>query len=610
MQFRTNEQFTWLRTPGLGEGSNPPVTVTSGGTVNLSNTFAISPGYLDGRVVLQGPAEDGVTNSIFRGVERSIQADPSLDGIPHAVAAIGNEYSMIGAFGENRLATGATLTAVNGECLPSLQGDFNPLTSAFEGSYEAVVGGLNSERSIWQPKGLYLALVDVNSTNEDVYYDELVSVTDLRTNDVEVAPGLHYTNDVGYCFSEVQIRFRSTSASFYAPGLNNSSGTFIGTDFQGHAANYTVLVEDTSGTPVSVQDATNSGLLRMALPQGTYTLYPYVMVINPDGSQSRTGLSPITLPVGCQQRIFITSGLQVQLTNPACTADPGSVPISGQVIGSNQIASITVSVNGGPTNVLCNNCGLNPTFNTAVSVSTIPCSNSTITVGATDILGNTASTTTPVLYSPQPPSIVACPSNITVACAGLGGTAVSYSAQGVGGCPGPVTVVFTPPSGTLFPAGTNTVTCYALDGCGRQSSPCTFTVTVTNTNPPAILCPPNLVVNCAGTNGTPVVFHVVASSGCDTNVTVVTVPASGSLFPVGTNIVTAVATDHSGNPNQCSFLLIVQPSASIELTVTVNWCGNGLQESDNANGPWVDIPSPSNPYTVPVSQAKQFYRAK
>src|SRR5208283_4129861 len=118
------------------------------------------------------------------------------------------------------------------------------------------------------------------------------------------------------------------------------------------------------------------------------------------------------------------------------------------------------------------------------------------------------------------------------------------------------------------------------------------------------------VVNCAGTNGTPVVFQVTAVSGCDTNVTVVAVPPSGSLFPIGTNIVSCIASDHSGNTNQCSFLVIVQPSVSIQLTVTVDWCGNGLQEADNANGPWVDIPSASNPYTVPANQAKQFYRAK
>jgi len=446
------------------------------------------------------------------------------------------------------------------------------------------------------------------ATNGQPYIDESAAVVSTLTNDVIVAAGQVISNqlDFSYTFSEVQLQVQSSSGVFSSPEVRYSSGTFAGTNFVGEPDSYTFSVDIAAGTPSYF---TNNGLVVMYLAEGNYTLKPFVTTSNANGT-AQTALQPISLSVGRAQRINLQSGLQVQLNAPACTADSANVPISGQVFGSNQIAAIAVSVNSVMTNVLCNNCGLNPTFNTTVAVPSIPCSNITVTVTATDVLGATASTTASVLYSPQAPSILACPSNIMVACAGLGGTVVSYSAQGVGSCPGPVTVVFTPPSGTLFPAGTNTVTCYAQDGCGRQSSPCTFTVTVINTNPPAILCPPNLVVNCAGTNGTPVVFHVVASSGCDTNVTVVTVPPSGSLFPVGTNIVTAVATDHSGNTNQCSFLLIVQPSASIELTVTVNWCGNGLQESDNANGPWVEIPSPSNPYTVPVSQAKQFYRAK
>jgi hypothetical protein len=40
-----------------------------------------------------------------------------------------------------------------------------------------------------------------------------------------------------------------------------------------------------------------------------------------------------------------------------------------------------------------------------------------------------------------------------------------------------VTVVCTPPSGSLFPAGTNTVACYAVDGCGNFNS-CSFLVTI------------------------------------------------------------------------------------------------------------------------------------
>jgi hypothetical protein len=55
---------------------------------------------------------------------------------------------------------------------------------------------------------------------------------------------------------------------------------------------------------------------------------------------------------------------------------------------------------------------------------------------------------------------------------------VTFNVTATDNCPGPVTVVCTPPSGSLFPAGTNLVTCYAVDGCGNHSAPCTFQVVV------------------------------------------------------------------------------------------------------------------------------------
>jgi len=608
MVVGSNRDYATFNTPALGYGSNPGPLLTPGTNFSLGNAFVIQPAYLRTSLLLQGPPE---TAGYVSGLRNLVFAlDPTTsNGIPLDVAVYGLYGTSAWMAGVDALAPGATYTAVGGNCTTIGQGAFNPLTASYEGQVNLRLGGLYSQPSIWQKGGAGI-YISQPATNGQPYIYEVGFINSTLTNNLVVSAGQIISNqlDFSYTFSEVRLQVQSSSGLFSDPRVQfGYYGFFAGTNFLGEPDSYSFYVDDIEGTPSYF---TNNGLVVMYLPEGNYTLYPIVTSLNADGSTSDTTLQPLSLHVGRAQRISLQSGLQVQLTAPPCTADPARVPISGQVIGSNQIASITVSVNGRPTNVLCTACGLNPTFSTSVSVSIMTCSNSTITVTATDVLGATASTTASVLYSPLPPSIVSCPSNLTVACAGLGGTAVSYSAVGAAGCPGPVAVVFTPPSGTLFPAGTNTVTCYALDACGRQSSPCTFTVTVTNTNPPAILCPSNLVVNCAGTNGTAVIFQVIATSGCDTNVTVVAVPPSGSLFPVGTNIVSCVASDHSGNTNKCSFLVIVQPSVSIELTVTVQWCGNVLQGADNADGPWVDIPSASNPYTVPANQAKQFYRAR
>ena len=481
MEFRTNFQYSWFRTPGLGEGANPPVMVTGGGTVNLASNFAIIPGYIDGSVVLQGPAENGVTNSIFRGVLRSIQGKPSPDGIPHPIAAAyGNEDSEMGASGVDSLAPGATLTAVNGECIPSLQGDFNPLTSAFEGSYEAVVGGLNSQNSLWQANGMQLLLEDPNYASDYTngnYYDGYVAITDLRTNNIEVVAGQHYTNNVAYCFSEVQLGFTTTSGTFFAPEINYPSrGTFTGTNFQGHAANYVVDVYDTYGTPAFLSTATNSGLLRMALPQGTYTLYPSVEAISPDGKQSDTGLSPITLTVGCQQRISLTECLQINVNLPACTTN-SLLPVNGAVRSCTNVTLITYQLNNGPTNTVCNNCGVNPGFFFELNLASAGlCATNTVVITAYGANGEVSSITSQIRFNNVPPTIN-CPADIVIFCVNTNQVPVTFNVTASSNCGLPATITCIPPSGSFFPAGTNTVTCSAMDGCGNQST-CSFHVIV------------------------------------------------------------------------------------------------------------------------------------
>ena len=48
--------------------------------------------------------------------------------------------------------------------------------------------------------------------------------------------------------------------------------------------------------------------------------------------------------------------------------------------------------------------------------------------------------------------------------------AVNFTVTATDNCAGPVSLVCTPPSGSLFPLGTNTVTCVATDACGNTNS--------------------------------------------------------------------------------------------------------------------------------------------
>jgi len=59
----------------------------------------------------------------------------------------------------------------------------------------------------------------------------------------------------------------------------------------------------------------------------------------------------------------------------------------------------------------------------------------------------------------------------------------------------------------------------------------------------------------------------VATDTCDNNLLVYCTPPSGSVFPVGTNIVTCTAVDASDNTNTCTFTIRVIP---YRLPVTVS----------------------------------------
>jgi hypothetical protein len=481
MMFGTNSQFTFYSTPELGVGANPPVIVTTGGVTNLGNTFAFTPGYIGGSVLLQGPAENGTTNSLLRGVLNAYEDDPGPDGIPQEVDIYGIYASYVYVSGVDALAPGATLTAVNGQCDASLQGAYDPTNSAFEGSYAAVVGGLNSQNSLWSPNYLNLTLYGGSYLNPATYFDEpVLAITDKRTNvtSVEIVAGQHYTNNINYCFGEVQIGFSSTSGTFYLPEVFEGNGSYTGTDFQGNAANYTVFIEEASGTPVYKQDATNSGVMRMILPEGTYTLIPAVTSINPtNGDANFIEFATITVNVGCQQVISLSECLQINVTLPPYSSN-ATLPVAGTVTSCTNVSLITYQLNGGPTNTVCSSCGVNPAFSFYLNLAAGGlCATNTVVITAYDVNGDTSSVTGQIQYNNVAP-VINCPTNIVISCVDTNQVPVTFAVAASSMCGGPVTVISTPPSGSLFPAGANTVTSYAVDEYGNKSAPCSFSVIV------------------------------------------------------------------------------------------------------------------------------------
>lgn len=139
-----------------------------------------------------------------------------------------------------------------------------------------------------------------------------------------------------------------------------------------------------------------------------------------------------------------------------------------------------------------------------------------------------------------------------------------------------------PASGSVFPLGVTVVKCVAVDSF-RNSDTCSFTVTVRDTTPPEIHTAP-VLARCASQSGAVVNFAVRTADNASESVRVLCTPASGSLFPIGTNKVVCVAGDEAGNLSTNEFPVIVSTECADCLhyavpseTITVDADASGKQ---------------------------------
>jgi hypothetical protein len=184
------------------------------------------------------------------------------------------------------------------------------------------------------------------------------------------------------------------------------------------------------------------------------------------------------------------------------------------------------------------------------------------------------------------PSIT-CPPNQTASSASFP-VVVNYPPPTVSdNCSGVGTPTCSPASGSLFPAGTTTVTCNVSDASGNQAS-CQFTVTVSNSC--TITCPSDQTASTgpgATQCGTVVNYPAPTTTGGGCG-TVACSPASGSFFPVGMNTVTC--TTNRVDPAVfhtplASAAVKAGPSCAFKVTVSDNTppvlnCPNVSQDND------------------------------
>ena len=181
-----------------------------------------------------------------------------------------------------------------------------------------------------------------------------------------------------------------------------------------------------------------------------------------------------------------------------------------------------------------------------------------VTDGSRTTTSPTWSFTTGVPGGDEVDPVVSVPADPTVAATGAAGAVVTFSASAVDDVDGSLVPTCTPPSGSTFALGSTTVTCSANDAAGNTGS-ASFTVTVVDTTAPVISVPADISLPAEGPDGAHATYSASAVDLVDGSLLPTCAPASGSLFPVGTTIVTCSVSDAAGNA-----------AAPVDFSVTVS----------------------------------------
>ena len=148
-------------------------------------------------------------------------------------------------------------------------------------------------------------------------------------------------------------------------------------------------------------------------------------------------------------------------------------------------------------------------------------------------------------------------------------------------------LTITPASGSTFPLGATTVTLTGTDAAGNTATK-TLKVTIKDTIAPHLTPPDNITAEATSAAGAVVDFTATATDTGDAHPAVTSVPASGSVFPLGTTVVTVTATDASGNIATGTFNVWVRdttwPTLAKPDDITAEATGPG-----GAHVSWADI---------------------
>ena len=442
------------------------------------------------------------------------------------------------------------------------------------------------------------------------------TITQNGGNGWNTTPSNRFITSYNLCVKEQTIDL--LAAGYTASGLDKSPNITVSEDYQGTWPNYSDLyflnVEllDASNTVLA---SFNSGNITctsaLQTISHTFSNYPtgvrYIRVehggddaefwagwygtlignLNVNIPIIQTGglASGSVFPVGTTTNTFEV--IDASGNTATCSFDvtvndteaPNTIcqNITVQLDASGQTTITAADVDGGSTD----NCGID---SINIDIFAFDCSNvgaNNVTLTVTDVNGNSSSCVAVVTVEDSIAPIISCPTDVVANTdPGICGAEVFFSdAIGIDNC-GIATVIQTVglPSGSVFPVGVNTVE-YTITDVNGNSSTCSFTITITDNEPPITVCQNiTLQLDASGqATITPADIDGGSTDNCgidSLNIDVFAFDCSN----VGANNVTLTVTDVNGNSSSCIAVVTVE-----DVTLPVVSCQNITVQLD-ANG--------------------------
>ncbi len=574
--------------------------ITGANTVTMSSTAADITGasttsYVKGTLVWNLPA--GASTKKFE-IGNGVYAPATLSTTGAASAVISGKATNASAPNEASGCVGGNCSGINqaAKCdhywtMTKVSGSFTNYTATYDltnTTNSGTVGGAITTYKIRKYDPTVWVDASTAPAGQTITTTTLTSMSDFEVGSPNSAPtvtcnGNLSINTSGFCNATItngQLLGQVTTGGSPTPTVTFSpaAGTFsVGTtsvtatvtNIDGtNNCSFNVIVVDNEapvigGCPANITQCDNN-VATWTDPTATDNCSAIVACSPVSGSTFATGATTVT-----------------------CTAtDPANLTSSCSFTVT---INITPVISGCPASfTVCDN--FHPTWTTptatgtpAPSVACVPASGSLFALGttpvtctATNSCGSDACSFNVTVNAS--PVISGCPADFTV-CDNLHPT---WTAPTATGTPAP-SVACVPASGSLFALGTTPVTCTATNSCGSDG--CSFNVTV-NASPVISGCPADFTVcdNLNPTWTTPTATGTPAPS-------VACVPASGSLFALGTTPVTCTATNSCGSDG-CSFNVTVNASP------VISGCPSNITQCDNHVATWTDPTATGTPTPV------------